>query len=231
MSWAPCLRKLRRVRVRNEPNNMNWQKLKYLLPSERRKADQEMRAELASLAAMASPGELGNLTLTGEDARAEWGWTWLASLMSDVRYGTRTLLRQPGFVVAAVLTLALGIGANTTIFSVINATILKPLPFPASDRLVLVWETFGKGPDNENILSAPNFWDFQRQTHSFEAIAIFGSGGGYNISAAGQEPEQVWGLRVSAGFFPIVGVNPMLGRTFTTEEELLSRSREVVLSY
>jgi putative ABC transport system permease protein len=208
-----------------------WQKLKYLLPSVRRRTDSDMREELEALSAMAETGELGNLTLAAEDARDAWGWTWLASLIADIRYGFRTLLHQRGFLAAAVLTLALGVGANTTIFSVINATILKPLPFPDSNRLVLVWETFGEGPDNQNIISAPNFWDFQRQTHSFEAIAIFGSGGGYNISAAGQEPEQVWGLRVSAGFFPIVGVNPMLGRTFTTEEELLSRSREVVLSY
>ena len=68
-----------------------------------------------------------------------------------------------------MLTLALGIGANTTIFSVINNTLLKPLPFPAADRLVLVWETFGKGPDNWNIVSAPNFWDFERQSRSFES--------------------------------------------------------------
>jgi putative ABC transport system permease protein len=210
---------------------MNWQKLKYLLPSVRRQADRDMREELEALRALAEAGELGNLTLAAEDARDAWGWTWLSSLIADVRYGFRSLLRQRGFLAAAVLTLALGVGANTTIFSVINGTILKPLPFPDSNRLVLVWETFGKGLDNKNILSAPNFWDFQRQMHSFEAIAIFGSGGGYNLSVAGQEPEQVAGLRVSASFFPILGVNPMLGRTFTPEEELLSRSREVVLSY
>jgi putative ABC transport system permease protein len=211
---------------------MNWQKLKYLLPSVRRQTDRDMREELETLSAFAeTKGELGNLTLAAEDARNAWGWTWLTSLAADIRYGFRTLLRQPGFLVAAVLTLALGVGANTTIFSVFNATILKPLPFPDSDRLVLVWETFGAGPGNENILSAPNFWDFQRQTHSFDQIAIFGSGGGYNLSASGQEPEQVPGLRVSAGFFPILKAIPMLGRTFTTEEELLSRSREVVLSY
>jgi putative ABC transport system permease protein len=211
---------------------MNWQKLKYLLPSERRKADLEMRAELDSLAAMAKPGELGNLTLTAENARAEWGWVWLTSIVADIRYGTRTLLRQPEFVLAAVLTLALGIGANTTIFSVINATILKPLPFPASDRLVLVWETFGKGPDNENIVSAPNTWDFRSQTQCFEGIAIFDSGGrGYNLSANGEEPEQVSGLRVSANFFPLLGVKPMLGRAFLPEEEMPGKDHEVILSY
>ena len=158
----------------------------------------------------------------------------MGTLLQDVRYGLRNLARNPGFPLVAMLTLALGIGANTTIFSVINNTLLKPLPFPEPDRLVLVWETFGKGPDNWNIVSAPNFWDFQRQSHSFESMAIFDSAGrGYNLSATGnkQEAEQVSGLRVSAGFFPVLGVKPLLGRTFLPEEETLGKDHEVVLSY
>ena len=99
---------------------------------------------------------------------------------------------------------------------------------------MLVWETFGKGPDNWNIVSAPNFWDFQRQSHSFENMAIFDSAGrGYNLSAAGnrQEAEQVSGLRVSAGFFSVLGAKPLFGRTFLPEEETLGKDHEVVLSY
>ena len=162
---------------------MNWQKLKYLLPSVRRQYEQEMREELEALAALAGSRELGNLTLAAEDARAVWGWTWLSSLVADIRYAVRTLLRQPGFLMAAALTLALGVGANTTIYSVMNATILRPLPFADASRLVLVWKTFG---GNENIISAPDYWDYKRQTHSFEGIAIFDSGGrGYNLSAMG----------------------------------------------
>ena len=99
----------------------------------------------------------------------------MGTLLQDLRYGLRMLGRNPGFMAVAVVTLALGIGANTTIFSVINSTLLRPLPFPAPDRLVLVWETFGKGPDNWNIVSAPNVWDFERQSHSFEGMAIFDS--------------------------------------------------------
>lgn len=158
----------------------------------------------------------------------------LGTFLQDVRYGLRNLARNPGFTVVAMLTLALGIGANTTIFSVINNTLLKPLPFPDANRVMLVWETFGKGPDNYNIVSAPNFWDFQRQAHSFESMAIFDSAGrGYNLSATGndQEPEQVSGLRVSAGFFSVLGVKPLLGRAFLPEEEILGKDREVVLSY
>ena len=158
----------------------------------------------------------------------------MGNLVQDVRYGWRNLTRSPGFVLVAMLTLALGIGANATIFSVINSTVLKPLPFPGADRLVLVWETFGKGPNNWNIVSAPNFWDFERQSRSFESMAIFDSSGrGYNLSptANSQEAERVSGLRVSAGFFAVLGAKPLLGRTFLPEEEALGRDRVVVLSY
>jgi|HubBroStandDraft_1064217.scaffolds.fasta_scaffold03337_5 predicted permease len=158
----------------------------------------------------------------------------MGTLLQDVRYGLRNMARNPGFALVAMLTLALGIGANTTIFSVMNNTLLKPLPFPGADRLVLVWETFGKGPDNWNIVSAPNFWDFRRESHSFESMAIFDSAGrGYNLSATGnrQEAEQVSGLRVSAGFFPVLGAKPLFGRTFLPEEETLGKDHEVVLSY
>ena len=156
------------------------------------------------------------------------------TLLQDVRYGFRNLARNPGFTIVAMLTLALGIGANTTIFSVINSTLLKTVAFPEPDRLALVLETFGKGPDNFNIDSAPNFWDFERQSRSFESMGIFDSAGrGYNLAAAGdtREAEQVSGLRVSAGFFSVLGVKPFLGRTFLREEETLGKDHEVVLSY
>jgi putative ABC transport system permease protein len=211
---------------------MNWPRIRYLLPWVRRQSERDMREELRALAALAERGELGNLTLAAENARDGWGWTWLSTFLADVRYGSRSFLREPGFLAATVLTLALGIGANTTIFSVINATILKPLPFPDSKRLVLVWKTYGKGPDNENIISAPDFWDFRSQTHSFEGVAIFDSSGrGYNLSASGAEPEQVSGLRVSASFFPVLRAKPMLGRIFFAEEELPGKDHEVILSY
>jgi putative ABC transport system permease protein len=176
----------------------------------------------------------GNDLVLREESRDVWGWNWLEHLLQDVRFGLRMLAKNPGFTTVAVLTLALGIGANTTIFSVMNATLLKPLPFPEPHRLVLVWETSGKGPDNWDIVSAPNFWNFKRQSHSFEGMAIFDSAGrGYNLSATGtkQEPEQVSGLRVSAGFFSVLGVKPFLGRTFLPEEETLGKDHEVILSY
>jgi predicted permease len=158
----------------------------------------------------------------------------ISGLLQDVRYALRQLRSHPGFTAVAALTLALGIGANTTIFSVMNATMLKKLPFPDSDRLALVWQTLGKGPDNQNIVSAPNYWDFESQNHVFEAMALFDSAGrGYNLSANGsnREPEQVSGLRVSASFFPVLGVQPFLGRSFLSEEEIRGKDHEVILSY
>ena len=158
----------------------------------------------------------------------------MTGITQDVRYAVRQLRKSPGFTLVAVLTLALGIGANTTIFSVMNATLLQPLSFPNPDRLVLVWQTFGKGPDNYNIVSAPNYWDFERRNHVFESMALFDSAGrGYNLSAHGstREAEQVSGLRVSAGFFSVLGVQPFLGRTFLPEEEVRGKDHEVILSY
>jgi len=158
----------------------------------------------------------------------------MTGFWNDVRYAIRQLGKNPGFTTVAVLTLALGVAANTVIFTVTNATILKSLPFPDPDRLVLVWDTFGKGPDNLNIVSAPNYWDYARQNHVFENIAIFDSAGrGYNLAPAGEnhDPEQVSGLRVSSTFFPTLGVHPFLGRDFLPEEEELGKSHVVILSY
>jgi putative ABC transport system permease protein len=158
----------------------------------------------------------------------------MGTLLQDLRYGLRMLRKSPGFTLVAILTLALGIGANTTIFSVMNATLLRRLSFPEANRLVLVWQTFGKNPDDYNIVSAPNYWDFERQNHVFQGMALFDSAGrGYNLAANGsnREPEQVSGLRVSASFFNVLGVQPFLGRSFLPEEEVRGKDREVILSY
>jgi putative ABC transport system permease protein len=158
----------------------------------------------------------------------------MTGFLNDVRYSVRQLAKNPGFTTVAVLTLALGIAANTVIFAVMNATILRALSFPDPDRLVFVWETFGKGSDNLNIVSAPNYWEFTHQNHVFESVAIFDSAGrGYNLAPTGdtREPEQVSGLRVSSTFFPTLGVHPFLGRNFLPEEEVLGKDRVVILSY
>ncbi len=152
------------------------------------------------------------------------------TIWQDLRYGARMLLKNPGFTLVAIITLSLGIGANTTIFSVINSLLLKPIPFPEADRLALVWRSQANDPKNRNIVSAPNFWDWRRQNDVFENMAIFDSGGkAYDLSGVG-EPERVSGVRVSAGFFDTLGVKPRLGRTFLPEEETAGKHQVVVLS-
>ena len=158
----------------------------------------------------------------------------MTGFWNDIRYAVRQLGRTPGFTAVAVLTLALGVAANTVIFTVMNATILRSLPFPNSDRLVFVWETFSRNEGDYNIISAPNYWDFARQNHVFENIAIFDSAGrGYNLAPTGEsrDAEQVSGVRVSSTFFPVLGVQPFLGRNFLPEEENLGKDHEVILSY
>ena len=154
----------------------------------------------------------------------------MEALWQDLRYGARMLLKNPGFALVAIVTLALGIGANTTIFSVINSLLLKPIPFPDADRLALVWQSQANDPKDRNIVSAPNYWDWQRQNDVFEKMAILDSAGkGYNLSGGG-EPDRVSGVRVSAGFFDVLGVRPRLGRTFLPEEEQPGNHRVIVLS-
>jgi putative ABC transport system permease protein len=158
----------------------------------------------------------------------------MTGLWNDIRYSVRQLKKNPGFASVAILTLALGVAANTVIFTVMNATILKALPFPNAERLVVVWERFSKNPEDFNIVSAPNYWDFAKQNHSFEHIAIFDSAGrGYNLAPNGEnrEPEQVSGVRVSSTFFDVLGVQPFIGRNFLPEEEVLGKDKVVILSY
>lgn len=153
----------------------------------------------------------------------------LSFMATDLRYTLRTLRNNPGFAAVSIATLALGIGANTTVFSVMNSTLWKPLPFADPGRLVLVWRTNIHDPKDRGIVSAPDFFDWQRQNHVFESMAIFNPSS-YNLSG-GKQPELVPGVRVSENFFHVLGAAPYLGRAFMAEEETQGRDREVVLSY
>src|SRR5215467_6074993 len=130
------------------------------------------------------------------------------SLLQDLRFGARMLLKQPGFTLMAVLTLALGIGANTAMFSVVNAVLLRPLPFPEPESLMLVE---AKGPDN---FAAPDFRDLATQNHSFSHLGAYFANATFNL-VGGSEPERVSGARISAGLLPTLGVQPLYGRNLT----------------
>src|SRR5262245_29186601 len=140
--------------------------------------------------------------------------------MNDLKLAFRQLRKSPGFTIVAVLTLALGIGANTAIFSVVNAVLLKPLPFPSPNQLVAVGSTNLREPDRAhqfNSLSYPDFFDFRNQNHTFEGIACY-RGGNYALVNE-QGAQNIKGLKVSAEFFDVLGMKPAVGRAFVREDE------------
>jgi len=155
-----------------------------------------------------------------------WRWNWLENLLQDVRYGMRMLVKNPGFTAVVVLTLALGIGANTAIFSVVNGVLLSPLPFPNAKRVVSMFQDKPNFP--KGSISYPNFLDWQHDNRTFESIAAYRWADG-SISGVG-EPEEVKAQRVSATFFPILGVKPILGRNFSAEEDRRGANPTVIIS-
>jgi putative ABC transport system permease protein len=152
----------------------------------------------------------------------------LETFWRDARYGARTLRKNPSYVAVIILTLALGIGANTAIFSVVNSVLLKPLPFKDANRLVIIWETDTKNRETNSPVSSSDFIDWKDQTRLFEEIApwrfLY-----FNLTGKVQ-PERVQGLTVSASFLPLLGGQFQLGRTFLPEEEQIGHDQVVVLS-
>jgi len=153
----------------------------------------------------------------------------MGTILQDLRYGLRMLARNPGFTAVALLALALGIGANTGIFSVINAVILRPPPFPNSEQLVTLFERDHKKGYDQNAPAAANYLDWRSQNNVFSQIAAYG-GGQVNLTGD-PRPERVAGAAVTANLFPLLGISPLLGRTFATEEEQPGRDQVVILSY
>ena len=156
----------------------------------------------------------------------------MSGVIQDFQYAVRQVRKSPGFAAIAVITLALGIGANTSIFSVVNAVLLRSLPFPDSDRLVRVWHT----PPQSSFpgisvfsISPANFLDWQSQNHVFSSMAIYGFGG-FTLTG-GDKAEQVTASRVSAAFFSTLGARPMLGRVFSAQEDEPGHSNVVILSH
>ena len=150
----------------------------------------------------------------------------MQTLLQDIRYAVRTLVKNPGFTIVAVLTLALGIGANTALFSVVNGVLLNPLPFSAPDQLVALYAN--RVHLEHASISYPNFLDWQRENHAFVSLAAFRPDD-FNLTGAG-EAEHIRGEMVSADFFPTLGVNPELGRWFSSEEDRTGGAPVVVLS-
>jgi predicted permease len=189
----------------------------------------------ANIAAGMPPGEarrqaalqFGAVEGVKEDCREQRSAFWFESLVADVRYALRMLRKNPGFAAIAILTLALGIGANTAMFSVVEGVLLAPLPYRQPDRLVVVWE---KNLTLNRFISPsyPDFRDWQRTSRSFEQSAAL-TVEGYDITAPGT-PEHVDGKLVSSGFFSALGVNLALGREFSQDEDKHGGAPVVIIS-
>lgn len=203
---------------------------------EERELDEELQFHLQQEAQLrsdrgqapdAARRDFGNVTLVRENTRAAWGWTRVEAAARDARFGLRLLRKSPAFAITAIAVLALGIGATSAIFSVVNAVLLRPLPFAEPDRLVMVWERqpFGRA----NVIQTQNFLDWRARNKSFSQIsAIYGIS--MNLSGDG-EPVQIPGMRITAGFFEILRTAPFLGRSIAPSDDVPGAPAVCVLSY
>jgi putative ABC transport system permease protein len=171
--------------------------------------------------------EFGNVGLTAEVTRDAWGWNWLVELLQDVRYGLRNMLRTPGFALVTVLTLALGIGANTAIFSAVDAVLFRALPYRDAGRLV--WATNFASEQKQTLVFADEYAGWRTQNHVFENIAAYSPAAEYTLTGMGS-PQRLRGAQVTATFLNVLGVTPQLGRNFLPEEDHPAGPKAVLLS-
>ncbi|MPY89357.1 MAG: FtsX-like permease family protein [Luteitalea sp.] len=192
-------------------------------------AEEQRDAGLATEdARYAAQRAFGNTALVKEDTRAVWGWTAVERLQQDLRYAARTLRKSPGFASVILSILALGIGANTTIFSIVNGVLLRPLPFSDPDRLMMLEEKWlPRFPRFE--LTPQDFLAWQRENRTFSEMAAFNDMA-FDLTAA-ERPERISGARVSANLPALLGVEPILGRSFRPEEDQDGNDRVVLLGH
>src|SRR6267143_3926977 len=151
-------------------------------------------------------------------------------MLTDLRYALRILLKHKGFTAVAIIALALGVGANTAIFSLVNGVLLRPLPFPAAERIIFFE---GKNPSQgitDSNISFPDFTDWSQQTDLFEGIVAFYAGNA-NLGADGAEPERVPRAGVTSGFFSVLGVQPAIGRAFVAEDDQPDTQTVAIISH
>jgi putative ABC transport system permease protein len=228
-----------------------WSELKYIMRKlNRRRAEQEAEEEIQTRlelearekieaglslqeARYAARRAFGSAALAKEDSRAVWGLRTLEILWQDLRYGVRMLMKSPGFALIAVLTLALGIGANTAIFSVVNGVLLRALPYYEPERLVMVWTARPILQAQIGLedfpVSVADFVDWRNQNQVFEHMAAMWTPR-MNLTGDG-EPESAVGLRASASLFPLLGARFAVGRAFLPEEDRAGADRVVVVSH
>lgn len=177
----------------------------------------------------AAERELGNATLIAEDTRAKWGWVVFEQFLRDARFAARTLLKTPSFATTAVLTLALGIGPTSAIFSVARGLLLKPLPYRDPDRIVSIFETKQRASNPRNSIASANFVEWRARSRALEHIGMTSSAR-RNLIIDGQ-PEEVSGLLASSEVFQALGVAPALGRAFLPEEDEAGKDQVMLVSH
>lgn len=195
--------------------------------------EQRERGLSAEEARSAARRAFGNTTLIREQTRAVWSWVWLERLVRDVKYGTRTLLRSPEFAIVSVLVMALGIGATTSLFTMVRAVLLRPLPFRDSGKLVMLYEHYrhNKGGDGFNAVAPGDYRDWRSQTHGFEDMAAMRGYGGILSGVHSELPEVAQSAGGSANLFPLLGVTPAFGRLFTEAEDQPKGEPVVLLTW
>jgi putative ABC transport system permease protein len=219
-------RRLRAVLRRGELERELDDELQYHLT---REIEQLVASGMTEPAARATARKyFGGVEQAKEQCREARGVWLIEDLRQDLSYAVRTLWKQPGFTLMAVLTLALAIGANTTIFSVVNGVLLKALPYPEPERLVALAETSKEVA--VKAVAYPDYLDWRAQQTVFENLAARMPAGGV-LTGGGSEPERVIGRLVTASFFPTLGIQPRLGRFFTDAEDRPGAERVIVLSY
>jgi putative ABC transport system permease protein len=230
MRWRRELAKLGALFRRRKPADDLAEEIRaHLRMEEQENLESGMTPEEAHYAALR---RFGNVTLAQERSREMWGWNSVETLWQDFRYGLRTLYRNPGFTVVAMITLALGIGATTALFTVVRSVLLRPLPFKAPARLIRLYEHSSDDKFPYNTVAGGVFAEWRKQSHGFSDLAILSPYGQYNLSgASGQLPEKVSAAECSWNMFPTLGVEPALGRNFAAEDDRPSAAPSVILSW
>jgi MacB-like periplasmic core domain len=215
----------------------------------RRQEKQRLDAELAfhldqqiagNIAAGMAPDEarsealraFGNPAQLREQSTDTWSWNRLELILHSLRIGVRTLFRTPGFAFVAIIVIAIGIGANVALFTVVRSVLLDPLPFKEPSELMRVYEQSADGKFPYNVVAGGVFTEWQKQNHSFADLALLLPWPEYNLSAAGgQLPERVRAAQCTWNLFPTLGVEPALGRGFTAEDDRPSANGTVILTW
>ena len=202
-----------------------WRKLMFLF--RRRQLERDLDEEMRYHAEMTGTRRFGNITRVKEQSRSEWGFGWLDALVEDVRFAMRMVRKSPGFSTVVVLTLALGIGTNALVFSVVDAVLLRQLPYADPGKLVLV--TVAKPDAKAGVgLSYPSFTELRESNRVFSGVAGFG---GHSLVMTGYgEPAEVRTVVVTSDFFPLLAAEPLHGRVFTQEDDRRGAPNVVILS-